>query len=545
MTKEATTDTRLVLGWTVTPEMDPRFWASRDATLAGWQDNDLVLADPESVGNHTVIIAQSGSGKSFFLGRYIEEVMLKTMARVIILDPNADFRRIQEVEGEKLWLKAGYDFERRRGKLPHEANRDEFATPWQRIPIRVRTGRRTKGPGYEPLQLWWPSLSMDFLAEDVDPMLRSDLYHCHAVVQALGLVTQLKGKVTEIIAEAERVFGLARRMEPEDLSERLGREFHVQDLTSRAHSIGLRGVEKDYLAFPSGDHFIFMSRTGVESKVKELTDRLLTLQQSVSPAIERYYFNKAKEYKAAGILGSGVTNDGASFRPHIRLDVVDLPSLPDTNTRLVAVNAILNEVQSDARRDWERALDNTSQDDERVPTLIVIDEAHNLIPSRPRGKPERALLEQFRTIAAEGRKYGLFLVLVSQRPDKLDQLVVSECQNKGIMKIGSGAVLEITRKRLGLTDLSVKTLEKALDFGTGRAMLIGPWAPQGFQIIYSGARRTVEGGGNLDPKHWAKPAADLAPVAAPNIAAAPAPKSAAEKRAAKKSAARNRSTKKR
>jgi hypothetical protein len=541
MTKETTTDTRLVLGWTVTPELDPAFWVSPRASLGGWQDNDLVQAHPESVGNHTVIIAQSGSGKSFFLGRYIEEVMLKTMARVIILDPNADFRRIQEVEGEELWQRAAYDLARRRGKLPHEASRDEFATKWQRIPIRIRTGRRTKGSkasGYEPLQLWWPSLSMDFLAEDVEPMLRSDLYHCHAVVKALGRVSQLKGEPTQIIDEAERVFGLARRMEAQDLRERLVRDFSAEDLISRAHSldIGADDDDKEYFAFRLGDGIIIMSRTAVEAKVKELIDRLLTLQQSVSQPIERFYFNKAKEYQAGGILGSIATKDGSSFKSRIRLDVVDLPSLPDANTRLVAVNAILNEVWSDARDKWERALIKPGKDD-RVPTLIVIDEAHNLIPSEPRGKPERALLEQFRTIAAEGRKYGLYLVLVSQRPDKLDQLVVSECQNKGIMRIGSETVLGITRERLGLTDLSLKSLEKALDFGTGRAMLIGPWAPQGYQIIYSGARRTVEGGRNLDPDHWARPSPDIAPPAAPTPRRAPA------KRAGKKRTARKPTTK--
>lgn len=548
MNKRATTkkrpasDTNLILGWTVTPELDPRYWVPPDAVAGLQQDNDLVQTHPQSVGNHTVIIAQSGSGKSFFLGRWIEEVMLKTRARVIVLDPNADFRRIQEVEEEKLWQDAGYDLARRQGKLPHERNRDEFATKWERVPIRIRTGRGIRAPRagaseYEPLQLWWPDLSMDFLAEDIEPMLRSDLHHCHAVVKALGRVTELKGAATEIIGEAQRVFGLARRMDVQDLRERLERDFNAQDLISRAKSINMghtNADKKEYFAFSVGDRIIFMSRTAVENKVTELIERLLTLRHYVSPEVERYYFGKAKEYHAGHILGSIATRDGSSFGSRIRLEVVDLPSLPDVNTRLLAINAILNEISSDARDKWERALIKAGKDD-RVPTLIVVDEAHNLIPSNPRGKPESALLEQFRTIAAEGRKYGLFLVLVSQRPDKLDQLVVSECQNKGLMRIGSGAVLEITRERLGLTDLSPKVLDKCLEFGTGRAMLIGPWAPQGFQIIYSAARRTVEGGRNLDPDHWARPSTEIAP---------PSPRPAS-RRATAKSARKNPTVRKR
>jgi hypothetical protein len=73
------------------------------------------------------------------------------------------------------------------------------------------------------------------------------------------------------------------------------------------------------------------------------------------------------------------------------------------------------------------------------------------------------------------------------------------------MKIGSASVLDITRQMLGLDDLSPRFLEKSLEFETGRVMLIGRWSPDGPQIIYSAARRTVEGGRNLRPEQWSRP----------------------------------------
>src|SRR5438045_6328457 len=118
---------------------------------------------------HTAIIAQSGSGKSFFLGRIVEEIMLRTKARCLILDPNADFRKVHEVEAESLWEKAAYDRDARRGKLPHERSRDEFYSLWSKIPIRVRAEVKTTGGEYKQLKILWPSLSMAFLAEDVNP----------------------------------------------------------------------------------------------------------------------------------------------------------------------------------------------------------------------------------------------------------------------------------------------------------------------------------------------------------------------------------------
>src|SRR5262249_52183943 len=46
---------------------------------------------------HTAIIAQSGSGKSFTLGRLLEEIVSKTLARILVLDPNSDFVKFSEV----------------------------------------------------------------------------------------------------------------------------------------------------------------------------------------------------------------------------------------------------------------------------------------------------------------------------------------------------------------------------------------------------------------------------------------------------------------
>ena len=84
----------------------------------------MVRIPTKKMDKHTVIIAQSGSGKSFFLGRLIEEIMLKSKERCLILDPNGDFRRINEID-EELWrsdqvLTQKYDIKTGVGKLTLE-----------------------------------------------------------------------------------------------------------------------------------------------------------------------------------------------------------------------------------------------------------------------------------------------------------------------------------------------------------------------------------------------------------------------------------------
>jgi DNA helicase HerA-like ATPase len=76
----------------------------------GLQHNrDLFRVSADLMDSHTVIVAQSGSGKSFFLGRLIEELMMRTKSRCLIFDPDGDFSRMDQVN-EDVWQERSYNF---------------------------------------------------------------------------------------------------------------------------------------------------------------------------------------------------------------------------------------------------------------------------------------------------------------------------------------------------------------------------------------------------------------------------------------------------
>src|SRR5580698_7262792 len=133
------TQSALVIGWKVDENKAPRYWLQEGAQAGEQTEADLVQVPSASMAHHTAIIAQSGSGKSFFLGRLIEEVLLRTRAKCIIFDPNADFSRISDVADESLWTNAGYDVRKGRGKLPHENSRSDFEKEWRKVSVRVWT----------------------------------------------------------------------------------------------------------------------------------------------------------------------------------------------------------------------------------------------------------------------------------------------------------------------------------------------------------------------------------------------------------------------
>ena len=187
----------LVIGWKVTSGLEPEYWLPGGAQPGDQKPEDLITVQSNDIGTHTIIIGQSGSGKSFFLGRFIEEILLKTKSRCVILDPNSDFRMVHGVEN-RIWEKAKYDQKSRRGKLPDEKSCEEFSKKWEIIPkytyIHTQYEAQSDMTQFKDLRLWWPNIASNIIAQDDDPYLRSQLYHCHEFVKAIGYLTAIRPK---------------------------------------------------------------------------------------------------------------------------------------------------------------------------------------------------------------------------------------------------------------------------------------------------------------------------------------------------------------
>jgi len=65
----------------------------------------------------------------------------------------------------------------------------------------------------------------------------------------------------------------------------------------------------------------------------------------------------------------------------------------------------------------------------KVPVVIALEEAQNYIPEKNRGDRESIAKKVFERIAREGRKYGISLLVSSQRPSELSKTVLSQCNS--------------------------------------------------------------------------------------------------------------------
>ena len=173
--------------------------------------------------------------------------------------------------------------------------------------------------------------------------------------------------------------------------------------------------------------------------------------------------------------------------PTSRCVVVDLGSLETLEEQRMVADAVLASLWSLRRA--------------REPVLVVIDEAHNICAAEPTNPVSTISTERTIQIAAEGRKYGLYLLVSTQRPNKVHENVVSQCDNLLLMRMNSMADVADLRRLFSFVPPGL--MAGAPSFGLGQALVAGRLFPQGGAYVQMGDRVSQEGGSDV-PTTWAR-----------------------------------------
>jgi hypothetical protein len=172
--------------------------------------------------------------------------------------------------------------------------------------------------------------------------------------------------------------------------------------------------------------------------------------------------------------------------PTSRCTIVDIGSLGTIEEQRLVSEAVLSTL-------WEQRLS-------RTPTLLVMDEAHNICPADPQDAMTGMSTRHAVQVAGEGRKYGLYLLVSTQRPHKVHPDVVSQCDNLFLMRMNStGDLADIARV---FSFVPSGLVHGATGFRQGTALLGGRLFPRpGY--VRMGDRLTREGGSDV-PTTWAE-----------------------------------------
>jgi uncharacterized protein len=108
----------------------------------------------------------------------------------------------------------------------------------------------------------------------------------------------------------------------------------------------------------------------------------------------------------------------------------------------------------------------------RHPIALLCDEAHLYIPERlEAGGIMESALACFERIAKEGRKYGVGLVVISQRPSEVNRTVLSQCNNFVALRLTNAEDQSVVQRLLPDSLGSMTGLLPILD--TGEALVVG------------------------------------------------------------------------
>ena len=111
--------------------------------------------------------------------------------------------------------------------------------------------------------------------------------------------------------------------------------------------------------------------------------------------------------------------------------VGEIAQAANSDLRILDISGLPNDVAgpmtaSLARLLFRYKVYQTKEERTKDPILLVCEEAHRYVPDR--GEAEYAAAQgAIRRIAREGRKYGLGLMLVSQRPADVESTVIAQC----------------------------------------------------------------------------------------------------------------------
>jgi DNA helicase HerA-like ATPase len=139
----------------------------------------------------------------------------------------------------------------------------------------------------------------------------------------------------------------------------------------------------------------------------------------------------------------------------------------DERDQQVVVATLLRRLYQ-ARMDTERGKVHSGEYYLPYPVFVLLEEAHHFAP----GGTEVVSTSILKQVLAEGRKFGIGVGLISQRPGKLNADVLSQCQTQCIMRI--------------VNEIDQKSVAAAIE-GVGRDLLNNLPALSKGQVIVAGA----------------------------------------------------------
>ncbi|MFN8484213.1 MAG: ATP-binding protein [Anaerolineae bacterium] len=436
-----------------------------------------VACDPNGLRRHLAVIAQTGAGKSYTVGVLLEQ-LLRLGGTVIVFDPNSDYVLMRKDD---------------HNQPTSFADRVEV----YRLPTQIK-GRYTDsdtGPSRK-FQVQFSKLELSEIfalcgLPENFARIRTAIEFAYKRIQGTDYTpTQLRKELERIsnFMGSPGDNGKRSNARQRPLSEAFDDEDSFSDF---AHKRWAQKSGVDYEPKPSAGPIGWDELSSGSDDEDDTPARTVpigadpTSEGNLPPDVIAGAQSAVKYIQALekmDIWGFEDVPLDNLLKP-MTLSAIDLAGM-DSRVADYVVAKVLNDT-------WRRAIgEGLSR-----PAFFVLEEAHNFIPgSQNKGEPGHAATI-IRRISAEGRKFGIFLILITQRPYKVNSDVLSQCNSQIIMRLTNPQ--DQTAIKQAAEGISEGLLADLPGLNVGEAVILGPLVRVPVMVRIN-PRESREGGADLD-----------------------------------------------
>ena len=354
------------------------------ATLANRPEIDVSVDGHKVVTRHLAILAMTGAGKSWAARRIIEQLAAKNYP-IVIFDPRGDYTGLADVPSLKKRVKRFY------AQFPiFEEDAETAANIVNTLGYKLTDPMRARFPDVF-------NAATSFYVSDADELEQKREW--------------LLGKV----AQPDRI----RHIRP---------DLWLVGLMAEAAELSIRNGNADDLR-----QLQDWGWDGVTGYTRTDANTLEAIKKRCRRAAAKL-FRMEQTSKKISKAADPLPTDRKQLVQYGQISVVSLAGY--ASDFQATIYALIAEDIFTAR----------VSDELKYQVLFVVEEAHNFAPPKANTAAEEESIRVTRQIAQEGRKFGVGLILISQRPSRLDETALSMCNSYVIMRMLNPADQAYVRK---------------------------------------------------------------------------------------------------
>lgn len=361
---------------------------------------------------HAVIVGSTGSGKSWTTARLLDQIAELSQANVVLFDIHGEYRPLKSEAFKHLRIAGPSDIENKRGLDDGVLHLPYWLLGYEAL-VSMFVDRSDQNA---------PNQSMIMTRTIVDTKKAAlDPEKHKEILDNFTIDSPVPFDINTVLKELKT---LDEQMVP-----------------------GARGEKQ-------GPYHGKLSRLIGRLEAKRHDRRLSFLFQPPEECMDMIWLEKMVHAISAG--------RGAQEEQTGGIKIIDFSEVPSDVLPLMV--SLLAQILFSTSL-WTEA-------DKRHPIAIMCDEAHLYIPERLHADSSDAVaVEIFERIAKEGRKYGIGLVVISQRPSEVNRTVLSQCNNVVAMRLTNGDDQSVIKRLLPDSLGSFGDLLPVLD--VGEALVVG------------------------------------------------------------------------